>query len=67
MSESIEITRRFSNGRVVTVKCTDENSLDKAIESEKKHQDDKYERAIHGNTRSIMEAFTDLCNSLEWN
>ena len=66
MSECIEITRRFSDGRIVTVNYSNPIEKDSAIESEKKHQDDKYQSTFSCETKAIIEGFVDLCSTLEW-
>lgn len=66
MNECIEITRRFSDGRIVTVSYSDPNEKRKAIEDEKKHQDEKYESVFSNQAKAIMEGFADLCSTLEW-
>lgn len=66
MGGTIEITRRFPDGRIITVNYSDPIEKDIAIESEKKHQDDKYQKSMGHTSKAIREAFEDLCSTLEW-
>lgn len=66
MSESTTFTKRFNDGRIITVRYEDRSEIKDKILSEKKHQDEKYERTFSKDTQAVAEAFADLCTTLEW-
>lgn len=65
-NESITVTRRYADGRMVTATYSNEISKDTALTNEKKHQDEKYQERFSAKTEAIIDAFVDLCKTMEW-
>jgi glutamate mutase epsilon subunit len=72
----IEFTKKYADGRIVSVSYENNpkyyeagpsNKRD-AIKMEKKHQDIKYYNALQtASEEEALEAYIELCKTLEWN